>query len=140
MFLHASIWHLVANLLSLAMFAPRVARAIGLLPAVVLASIAGELANHCAAWLIERPVIGASATVFALAGAQLLLFPHDHAARAGITLLIVVQAVLWFAAPNSSVAWSAHLIGAALGWAGAIFIHRVSPGQRGAPRCKVRQE
>lgn len=114
---HADPWHLLSNLVGLAMFGPRVARALGTGRAVLLASVAGELANRAAAALIDRPVIGASAAVFALAGAWWALFPHDHAARAGVALLIALQVVFAAAALDfGGVAWCAHIIGAALGW------------------------
>ncbi|PZP64172.1 MAG: hypothetical protein DI597_00720 [Pseudoxanthomonas spadix] len=116
-FRHADIWHLAGNLVGLAMFGPRVARTLGVARAVLLASFAGELANRAAAAMIDRPVIGASAAVFALAGAWLALFPHDRAARAGVALLIALQAVFATAALDfGGVAWCAHIIGAVLGW------------------------
>lgn len=115
-FLHADAMHLLANLVGLAIFAPRVARAIGWLRCVALALIAGELANRACALLIHRPVIGASAAVLALAGAWLVLFQHDRSARVSVVLLIAVQVVFAAAALDfGGVAWCAHLIGAALG-------------------------
>lgn len=114
---HAGALHLAGNVLGLVVFAPRVARIIGWPRGIALAFIAGEAANRCAAALIDRPVIGASAAVFALAGAWLAVFPHDRTARAGIWLLIALQAAFASIALDfGGVAWCAHLIGAALGW------------------------
>jgi len=116
-FQHTDAVHLLGNLVGLTVLGPRVARALGTGHAVLLASVAGELANRAAAALIDRPVIGASAAVFALAGAWLVLFPHDRAAHAGVVLLIALQVVFAAAALDfGGVAWCAHLVGAALGW------------------------
>jgi len=113
---HADALHLLTNLIGLVMFGPRVARAIGIMRAALLAAVAGELANRAAAAMIDRPVIGASAAVFALAGAWWVLFPHDRAARAGVALLIALQVVFAAAALDfGGVAWPAHIAGAMVG-------------------------
>ena len=115
-FQHLGPLHLLGTVFGLVVFAPRVARAIGWLRCVALALIAGELANRASALLIDRPIVGASAAVLALAGAWLVLFRHDRSARAGIVLLVAVQLVFAAAALDfGGVAWCAHLVGAALG-------------------------
>lgn len=114
---HFGALHLLGNLFGLVVFAPRVARTIGWPRCIALALIAGELANRASALLIDRPVIGASAAVLALAGAWLVLFQHDLTARVSVALLIAVQVVFAAAALDfGDVAWCAHIIGAALGW------------------------
>lgn len=124
-FLHAGLAHLLGNLVGLVLFWPRVLRAIGLIRAALLAVVAGDLANRAAAALIGRPVIGASAAVFALAGAWLVLFRQDRASRAAIALLLALQAVLAVVELDfGGVAWVAHLIGAALGAAAAVIAGR----------------
>lgn len=125
-FLHAGLSHLLGNLVGLMGLGPRVMRSIGLGRALLVALIAGDLANRAAAGLIGRPVIGASASVFALAGAWLVLFPCDRTARASIVLLLALQAVLAAVSLDfGGVAWVAHLIGAVLGAASVAVASRL---------------
>lgn len=123
---HAGAIHVAGNLVGAMFFAPRVVRALGWLPALLLAIGAGELANRGAAVLIDRPVIGASASVFALAGAWLVLFPCDRNARASIVLLLALQAAMAAVSLDfGGVAWVAHLIGATLGAASVAVAGRL---------------
>ena len=125
-FLHAGVAHLLGNLVGLVGLGPRVMRAIGLWRALLLTLVAGDLANRAAAGLIGCPVIGASASVFALTGAWLVLFPCDRTARASIVLLLALQAAMAAVSLDfGGVAWVAHLLGAALGAASVALAGRL---------------
>ncbi|AXI84088.1 hypothetical protein AF72_02260 [Xylella taiwanensis] len=76
--LHTSIAHLSGNLTGLVMFGPCIARAISM----TCVHSTGELTNGAAVVLIDWPVIGASAVVFALDEGWLALFLHDCTAFA----------------------------------------------------------
>jgi membrane associated rhomboid family serine protease len=132
---HANAVHLISNLAGLAALAPRVARRVGVLHALLLAAAAGEFSNRAAAELLGRPVIGASAAVFALAGAWLVLFAHDRRARAGIWLLVTLQAAFaTISLDFGGVAWVAHVAGVALGAVWAVCARPLGPQGRREPR------
>lgn len=114
-FQHAGAWHLLGNLVVLAIVGPPVWRSLGWwrLGALFLAS--GVLANASAAALLDRPVIGASGAVAGVMAAHLVLFQRSRLALL-IALWIVLQAVFASIALDfGGVAWPAHLVGAALG-------------------------
>lgn len=114
-FWHADAWHLVTNLVALAIAGPQVWRALGWGWFAVLFAASGMLANTSAAALLDRPVIGASGAVAGVMAAHLVLFPHSRLALL-IALWIALQVVFASVALDfGGVAWPAHMVGAALG-------------------------
>ena len=130
---HADTWHLLGNLLALAVFGPRVFRALGAWRCAALFLVAGTLANSAAAAAIGRPVIGASGAVAGVMAAHLVLFPTSRLAPV-VMLWIALQLVFaCIALDFAGVAWPAHLAGAAVG---AGFVQLVGrPGKR--PRAST---
>lgn len=112
---HVDAGHAVSNLLALAIFGPAVARTIGVWRVCVLLVVAGVAANGCAAWLLQRPVVGASGAVAAVAAAHLVLFPTSWLSRP-IAVWVALQVVFALVALDfGGVAWPAHLVGAGVG-------------------------
>lgn len=135
LFIHASVWHLLGNVVFLLIFGVPGERALGAWRLLALFFIGGALANLAASLLIgapERIIVGASGGISALIGAYLVLFPRARLGivvplglwlefiRAPAALLIglwaSLQLVFTFVGPSfGAVAWWAHLTGFAVG-------------------------
>lgn len=142
---HTSPWHLALNLLLFAAVVPRLFRSLDI-PRLLLVGLVAQMAG-LGAQSISDAASGASgavagASVVAAGGlsAAAWMAPAGSALRIQVLILAGLVLVLTLLAPRSPIAHAAHL-GGMLGGAFAVWaIQRVSPGRRGAPRCKVRQE
>lgn len=129
MFLHADVSHLVTNIIALLIFGAVIDLRLGHLKTavgMVLAGIAGGLVHAIFTAQPETVVVGASAIVFGLAGANLVLVPkRPHLFVLGnlplkiptwllVSVLVVVTTGvhIWLDHP---VAWLAHLGGFGFG-------------------------
>jgi membrane associated rhomboid family serine protease len=135
LFMHASVWHLIGNVVFLLIFGVPGERALGAWRLLALFFIGGALANLAASLLMGAPqhvIVGASGGISALIGAYLVLFPRARLGivvplglwlefiRAPAALLIglwaTLQLVFTFIGPAfGAVAWWAHLTGFAVG-------------------------
>jgi membrane associated rhomboid family serine protease len=135
LFIHASLWHLLGNVVFLLIFGVPSERAIGAGRLLGLFFVGGALANLAASLLMgspERIIVGASGGISALIGAYLVLFPRARLGivvplglwlefiRAPAALLIglwaSLQLIFTFVGPSfGAVAWWAHLTGFAVG-------------------------
>jgi len=135
LFIHASVWHLLGNVVFLLIFGVPGERALGAWRLLALFFIGGALANLAASLLMgapERIIVGASGGISALIGAYLVLFPRARLGivvplglwlefiRAPAALLIglwaLLQLIFTFIGPSfGAVAWWAHLSGFAVG-------------------------
>ncbi len=131
LFIHAGLWHILANMLTLYFFGSYLSRLAGERNFLIIYFLGGLLGN-AAYLLMAYPfsvAIGASGAVFAVAGALTVLRPK-------MTVFIIpipVPIPLWIAvlggflllsipAFASNIAWQAHLGGLVLGLiAGFIF-------------------
>jgi membrane associated rhomboid family serine protease len=134
LFIHAGIWHILANMLTLYFFGSYLSRLVGDRNSLIIYFLGGLLGN--VVFLLLAPsnymAIGASGAVFAVAGALTVLRPK-------MTVFIIpipVPIPLWIAViggfailsiPQFSynIAWQAHLGGLVVGLvAGYIFRRR----------------
>jgi membrane associated rhomboid family serine protease len=131
LFIHAGIWHILTNMLTLYFFGSYLSRLAGDRNFLIIYFLGGLLGN--AAYLLMAPAdsvaVGASGAIFAVAGALTVLRPK-------LTVFIIpipVPIPLWIAVLGgflllsvlglaSNIAWQAHLGGLVLGLiAGFIF-------------------
>jgi membrane associated rhomboid family serine protease len=152
-FMHASWWHLAANLILAWVFAPAVEERLGrarFLPFAVGCGYVAFLAEALLASSSTSPVLGGSGVVAAVLGAYVVLFPHarlhltsrapDTVARTG-GMPAIIPIVLWItyetlsavagAAPDSA-HW-VHVTGFALGALLARAAAGARPGTADAP-------
>ena len=129
-FLHADIWHLAGNALTLLYLAPMLAARIGTGRTALAygAAIPGGAAGFALLAHSAQPMVGASGAVFGLAGA-FLQAEHSARRRGGYDTgpvwramlgLAVLNLVLWWAM-GGLLAWQTHLGGFAAGWAAALL-------------------
>lgn len=123
LFWHASLAHLIGNLVLLVIFGPAVFHALGFarFAVVLIAAQAGGLAAQSFSdWLITdpRPVLGASAIGYGLIAAYGILYPRAYpvliTSANGAAILWVVficSVILAFVSARSSVAHAAHVGG-----------------------------
>ena len=133
MFIHAGIWHILTNMLTLYFFGSYLSRLVGNRNFLLIYFLGGLLGNGFYLWLGETysVAIGASGAVFAVAGALTVLRPK-------LTVFIIpipVPIPLWVAvlggfallsipAFASNIAWQAHLGGLVLGLAAGFLLRR----------------
>jgi membrane associated rhomboid family serine protease len=135
LFIHASIWHILANMLTLYFFGSYLSRLVGNRNFLLIYFLGGLLGNAFYLWLgpTLSVAIGASGAVFAVAGALTVLRPK-------LTVYIIpipVPIPLWvavlggfallsipFASSVMNIAWQAHLGGLVLGLAAGFFLRR----------------
>lgn len=132
LFIHANLWHIIANMVSLYFFGSFLLRLIGV-KRFLIVYFGGGILGNLLYILMEQSsfdiVVGASGAIFALAGVltvmrpQLRVFIFPIPAPLPIWVAIIgVFAILSFL-PN--IAWQAHLGGLVLGLvAGYIFRRR----------------
>ncbi|KAF7600708.1 MAG: hypothetical protein CGU29_11360 [Candidatus Dactylopiibacterium carminicum] len=134
----------MANIMGLVWFCPRLLRIVGMLRLISLCAV--SQAVGVAAQSIVDCLLGGNGAPIGLSGivcgcmAGTAWVVPAKGMRLSVLLFGTFSAVLAFVASKSSTAHAAHLGGMLGGAATAWAIQRVSPGRRGAPRCKVRQE
>lgn len=122
-FLHAGWLHVLANLIYLGVFGPRVERIIGPVRFAILyvvSGLVGSLAYVLAQPNSETPAVGASGAIAGLIAAHLVLFLHVVESTPTLLLLLVwlaTQVLSGVASLTTStgIAWWAHLGGFATG-------------------------
>ncbi len=132
MFVHASLWHLMANMFTFYFFGTFIARLVGEGKLLLVYFIGGLLGNTFYLFLGEpySVVVGASGAIFALGGALTVMLPRLKV----LVFPIPLPVPLWAAViggfllvsflPN--VAWQAHLGGLIFGLiAGYYFRHKM---------------
>lgn len=133
LFIHAGVWHILTNMLTLYFFGSYLSRLIGDRNFLIIYFLGGILGNVVYLWLgpTFSVAIGASGAVFAVAGALTVLRPK-------LTVFIIpipVPIPLWIAVlggfallsiPSfmSNIAWQAHLGGLVFGLAAGFFFKR----------------
>lgn len=132
MFIHASFLHLIGNMIFLFLIGTPLEQRIGKARFTAVYLIAGLGGGLVAAMLrLDTPfvfMLGASGAISGVVGAMLLLYPRDEIPMVlGFLFLpkvpVWLSAVSWFLlsvllyafAPNSPVAWEAHLSGFLIG-------------------------
>jgi membrane associated rhomboid family serine protease len=129
MFVHAGIWHILANMLVLFFFGGFLHRLIGA-GNFLITYFGGGILGGILYILLGEPYItavGASGAVYALAGALVVLMPNLRVLVYFIIpmrlwMVILVFFVLWSFIPG--VAWQAHLGGLVFGLAMGFFLRR----------------
>ena len=144
MFLHASWIHLGGNMLFLWIFGNNIEDHMGAVRYVgfyLLAGLAASLAHVVVAPDSTVPVVGASGAIAGVMGAYLLWFPRARILAVFFVFLIIpfrvpaaVLLAVWFVmqfftAPDSGVAWVAHVGGFLFGTAVGAMV-RFSPAWR----------
>ena len=141
-FLHAGLWHLILNMVTLVSLGLPVAHRVGgarLVALYFLSMIGGGIGQALLTQAANEhiPIVGASGALFGLAGAVLAWEYVDRftlkerlwpVARA-VLLLIGLNVALYYAM-NRHLAWEAHLGGFVMGWVAALLI---DPRSRGEP-------
>ena len=129
LFIHASIWHILGNMLTLYFFGSFLCRLIGTKNFLITYFCGGILGNILYI-LLGSPyyvAIGASGAIYALAGALVVMMPNLRVLLYFIVpmplwVVILVFFVLWSFIPG--VAWQAHLGGLVFGLAMGFFFRR----------------
>jgi membrane associated rhomboid family serine protease len=129
LFIHANIWHILANMLTLYFFGSFLCRLIGVKNFLITYFCGGILGNILYI-LLGSPysvAIGASGAIYALAGALVVMMTNMRVLLYFIVpmplwVVILVFFVLWSFIPG--VAWQAHLGGLAFGLAMGFFFRR----------------
>ena len=128
MFVHAGLWHLAFNMLSLWMFGPRIENlwgARGFLYFYLWCGIGGAIAHLLFAG--NAGLVGASGAIMGVLLAYALRWPDEEVYLFGVMPMKTRWLVVWLAAINlamgvsstkggSGIAWFAHLGGLAFGW------------------------
>ncbi len=133
LFIHAGIWHILTNMLTLYFFGSYLSRLVGSRNFLIIYFLGGLLGNGVYLWLgpTYSVAIGASGAVFAVAGALTVLRPK-------LTVFIIpfpVPIPLWVAVLGgfallsipvfaSNIAWQAHLGGLVFGLASGFIFKR----------------
>ncbi|MEM6385424.1 MAG: rhomboid family intramembrane serine protease [Pseudomonadota bacterium] len=130
-FLHAGLWHLLLNMVTLwTLGGPVVARVGGAKFLTIYGlSILGGAAGYALLAANFRPMVGASGALFGLAGAVLAWEYVDRfILRAGLwpvaraALLLVALNVALYYAMGGVLAWETHLGGFIAGWIAALLV------------------
>ena len=130
LFVHAGIWHILANMITLYFFGSFLSRLIGVKKFLIVYFGGGILGNILYLLLAPSPfsiAIGASGAIFALAGVLVVMMPNLRVLVYFIVplplwVVVLVFFVLWSFIP--SVAWQAHLGGLILGLAAGYLFRR----------------
>ena len=129
LFIHANIWHILGNMLTLYFFGSFLCRLVGVRNFLITYFCGGILGNILYI-LLGSPfsvAIGASGAIYALAGALVVMMPNLRVLLYFIVpmplwVVILVFFVLWSFIPG--VAWQAHLGGLVFGLAMGFFFRR----------------
>jgi membrane associated rhomboid family serine protease len=131
LFIHGSIWHIFANMITLYFFGSFLCRLIGVKRFLLVYFVGGIVGNIFFFLLPPSPLsiaIGASGAVFALAGVLVVMMPKLRVLLYFIVplplwVVVLVFFVIWSFLPG--IAWQAHLGGLVSGLvAGYIFRKR----------------
>jgi len=128
MFVHAGLWHLVFNMVSLWMFGPRIEHNWGARAFVYFylwCGIGGGIAHMLLDG--QAQLVGASAAIMGVLLAYALRWPDEEVYLFGVIAMKTRWLVIWLAVLNlamgvsstrggSGIAWFAHLGGLAFGW------------------------
>lgn len=131
LFIHANIWHILANMLTLYFFGSYLSRLIGVRNFLIVYFGGGILGNIFYILLAPSPLsiaVGASGAIFALGGVLTVMRPRLRV----FIFPIPVPLPLWVAVIGGfiilslfpQVAWQAHLGGLVLGLAAGYFFRR----------------
>jgi len=136
MFIHASLWHIFANMLTLYFFGGYLNRLLGTWKFLII-YFAGGIAGSIAYLLLASPysiAVGASGAIFALGGAlavmrpklRVIIFPIPAPLPLWIAIIgtFVVFTILSIASILPSIAWQGHLGGLVLGLIAGYFLRR----------------
>lgn len=130
LFVHAGIWHILANMFTLYFFGTYLLRLIGENKLLMIYFLGGMLGNAFY-MLLGDPfsiVIGASGAVFALGGALTVLRPNLRVfvfpIPAPLPLWIAIIGVFLILSLVPNVAWQAHLGGLLLGLIAGYFFRK----------------
>ena len=133
LFIHAGIWHILANMLTLYFFGSYLSRLVGNRNFLLIYFLGGLLGNAFYLWLgpTYSVAIGASGAVFSVAGALTVLRPKLTVFIIPIPVPIplwiavlggfAILSIPWFA---SNIAWQAHLGGVVFGLAAGFLLRR----------------
>jgi membrane associated rhomboid family serine protease len=129
MFVHAGIWHILANMITLFFFGGFLCRLIGSRN-FLITYFAGGILGSILYLFLGNPytiAVGASGAVYALAGALVVMMPNLRVLVYFIVpmrlwMVILVFFVLWSFIPG--VAWQAHLGGLVFGLIMGFFLRR----------------
>src|SRR3954451_12956760 len=130
MFVHAGLLHLLGNMLMLFVFGTAVEARMGsrafLLYYLFCGTGAAIFALGLSTFMVVSPFIGASGAILGVAlafaiywpDAELIAFPIPipMRARTFVSLLVVLDVVLWWLTPNDGIAHVAHVGGALFGY------------------------
>ena len=133
LFIHAGIWHILTNMLTLYFFGSYLSRLVGNRNFLLIYFLGGLVGNGFYIWLGEplSVAIGASGAVFSVAGALTVLRPKLTVFIIPIPVPIplwiavlggfAILSIPWFA---SNIAWQAHLGGVVFGLAAGFLLRR----------------
>jgi membrane associated rhomboid family serine protease len=136
-FLHASIMHLLGNMLFLWIFGNNVEdrlRPIGYLIFFVVGGIVATLGHVLADVSSRTPVVGASGAIAAVMGAYLVWYPKARVQTLifffpirlpAFVVLLVWLVLQFFTTRGSNVAWVAHVVGFVFGALAAVVLGRL---------------
>jgi membrane associated rhomboid family serine protease len=130
LFVHAGIWHILANMVTLYFFGSFLSRVIGTRNFLLVYFGGGILGNILYLLLAPSPfsvAVGASGAIFALAGVLVVMMPRLRVLLYFIVplplwVVVLVFFVLWSFIPG--VAWQAHLGGLVVGLVAGYFFRR----------------
>jgi membrane associated rhomboid family serine protease len=132
LFMHASIWHLLGNMLFLWIFGNNIEDFLGKFKFIIFYFLCGggaALVHVLFHFNSQIPVIGASGAVSGVMGAYLILYPHARVRTLVFIFIIItfmdipayIFLVVWFAfqflyaGSGSGIAWIAHVGGFVIG-------------------------
>jgi membrane associated rhomboid family serine protease len=129
MFIHAGLWHLFFNMITLFFFGSYLSQLVGSSWFAIVYFIGGIVGNLLYVLIGEEflIVVGASGAIYAIAGALVVMVPNIRVALMGIVpmplwvAILVVGVILSFL---PGVAWQAHLGGLAVGLIAGYFFRR----------------
>lgn len=129
--LHAGLWHLVTNMVTLVSLGRPIVARVGAWRFLVLYLVAqfGGGLGYALLSFANQPMVGASGALFGLAGAWVAWDYVDRFSAAErlwpvlqmLALLVVLNLVLWWAM-HGLLAWQTHLGGFILGWSAAFIL------------------
>ncbi len=128
MFLHAGLWHLVVNMLMLWFFAPAIETAWGrkqFLFYYFFTGIGAGLCSFLVSFHSSIPVVGASGAIFGILVAYAMMYPETiilfffifpMKIKHAVLILVGINILGILSAPNSGIAYFAHLGGGLFGY------------------------
>lgn len=148
MFLHASVWHLLFNMLALYFFGPRLEARLGSRQFLLLYFTSGLVGALTSLLTPSAAIVGASAAIFGVMLGYARYWPQDRVfiwgvlpipARWFVVGMTVLSLFAGFGGMQSGVAHFAHLGGFLGGWAYLKWVERHSSAARVRGRAAPRQ-